>query len=150
MEKYREKLKFQVFLTAIGVIALAAVSILGFTGILKPVAGDSHWVDMWNGFLSGASCGLLGMMLFFLVRDIVALCNDKVLKKVYVKDKDERSEKIWVYARSAALQTFLMVGIVAAIVAGYFSIPISITILACTLFPSIVGFFFSFYYSVKF
>ena len=72
------------------------------------------------------------------------------LKKLYVKEHDERMAQIYIYARSAGMQMFLLLGLVAIIVAGYFSIAVSLTILGCVLAGSFLSAGFKFYYQKKF
>ena len=67
MESYREKLKLQNVVFAIGCVALALFSVLGFLGEagvvkLAPSVGDGHWQSRWRGFISGASFGILAML----------------------------------------------------------------------------------------
>ncbi len=150
MENFREKLKIQNLFTALGCIILAVVSLLGVLGVLKPIAGDSRWIDFWNGFISGAAWGILLLMVFVLVRNIIAITNEKALKKLYVAENDERRGAIALHAKSAAMSTFLILGIVAVIVAGYFSITASLSILACVLINALLSILFKFYYSSKF
>lgn len=155
MEQYKEKLKIQNIITAVCCVVLALVSLLGFAaemGLveLTPVTGDSHWQSQWRGFLSGASMGVLGCMVFYLIRSIRALKDEKKLKALYIKENDERMIQIVTAAKASAMQTSLLVGLAACIVAGYFSMAVSITILACTLALALVGAGFKIYYSRKF
>ena len=154
MEQYKEKLKKQNIFLILCIAVLAVFAVLGFaaeTGAvnLTPATGDSHWQSMWRGFLSGASMGVLALMVYGLVCNLRAIKNDKQLKKLYIKEHDERSIQIWTAARSTAMQIFLMVGVVAAIVAGYFSMTVSITIIVCMFLQSITGFFCMLYYRIK-
>jgi hypothetical protein len=80
----------------------------------------------------------------------VFLAVEKELKKLYVKEHDERQIQIWTAARAAATQTFLLVGLAAGTVAGYFSMTVSITILACVTAHSLIAMGFKIYYSTKF
>ena len=156
MEQYREKLKLQNAVIAIccTVLAifcfLAAASEFGLFSLLTPVVADNHWQSMWRGFISGASVGVLALMIVGLVRNILALHSDDALKKRYVKDHDERTIQIWTSARALSMQIFLLAGLVAASVAGYFSVAVSITILACVLVHSLLGLGCKLYYSKKF
>ena len=156
MEQYKEKLKIQNITFGIcGMIlglfsvcaALAQAEILPF---FVPLAGDSHWQSMWRGFVCGASFALLAFFLFGLARNARALKDEKELKKLYVKDHDERSIQIWTYARAAAFQTVLIAGLVAVVVSGYFNMTVSITILGCIWFTSVIGLAFKIYYNRKF
>lgn len=155
MEQYREKLRISIIITAIACIALAAFTLLGFAAeagwvSLTPISGDSHWHSRWRGFISGASFGILALMIFGLIRNIRALMDEKKLKKLYVKEHDERQIQIYTAARAAATQTFLLVGIVAGIIAGYFSMSVGITIIACVFIHSLIAMGFKIYYSKKY
>ena len=75
MESYREKLKLQNVVFAIGCVALALFSVLGFLGEagvvkLAPSVGDGHWQSRWRGFISGASFGILVLLLTGLIREM--------------------------------------------------------------------------------
>ncbi len=155
MEQYREKLKITQRITAIAALILAAFSIFFFlceNGVVNiaPNAGDSHWQSMWRGFISGASMGLALLMLIFLIRSGRALCSEEALKKFYIQEHDERQIQIWTAARATATQIFLIGGLVAGIVAGYFSMAVGITIMACIVAHSIIAFSCKLYYGTKY
>ncbi len=155
MEEYREKLKKQNIILSICILILASCSLLGFAAeagwiSLTPAAGDSHWQSMWRGFISGASMGILLLMTFGLARNLAAMQDEKKLKKLYIKEHDERTIQVWTCARAAAMQAFLLLGLAVAIAAGYFSITISLTILACVVFSSLLSAGMKAYYNQKF
>ena len=155
MEQYKETLKLQNNLLALGSVILAAFAILAigseleFFHIMKPVAGDSHWHSRWNGFVTGASCGIFALLLVSLIRNRQALKDEKQLKKLYVKEHDERTIQILTLARNTAMQILLMGGLVAVVIAGYFSITVSLTILACIFAASVTSLILVAYYSKK-
>lgn len=155
MELFREKLKVQNLAIAMCCFILAIFSFLaaagqaGIIGFMEPATGNSHWQSMWRGIVTGMSFGIMIVMIAFLIRNVLALKDEKKLKKLYVETNDEREIQIWTAARSTAMQLFLMVGVVAAIVAGYFSMTVSITIIACMFLQSITGFFCMLYYRIK-
>jgi len=155
MEQYKEKLKITNIFLSIGCVVLAVFAILaigselGWFRILKPIAGDGHWQSAWFGFVTGASCGLFALMLVSLIRNRRALKDDSKLKKLYVKEHDERNIQILTLARNTAMQILLLIGLVATVIAGYFSITVSITILACTFVSSITSLLLVGYYSKK-
>ena len=155
MEQYKEKLRITNVFLMIGCIVLAVFAILaigselGWFHILKPVAGDSHWHSNWNGFVTGASCGVLGLLLYSLIRNCQALKDEKKLKKLYVKEHDERTIQILTLARNTAMQILLIGGLVAVVIAGYFSITVSLTILACIFTASITSLLLVGYYNKK-
>lgn len=155
MEQFREKVKHQNIVLAIGCMVLLFFSILGFAAeaeliTLIPTGGDSHWQSMWRGFMSGASTGVMGLMLFGLIRNLLALKDDKKLKKLYVSSRDERSAMLYHNARSAAMSVFLIFGLIAVIVTGYFSPTVSITILVCVASCSLLCVGFKLYYNKKY
>ncbi len=104
---------------------------------------------MRRGFVSGSAMGLLALMLFGLIRNLLAMKDEKKLKKLYNKVHDERSEQIYTHARSTAMSAFLLLGLAAVLVAGYFSIIVSLTLLACVVACSLLSVFFKLYYSLK-
>lgn len=155
MKHYRETLKTQTILLSICIVILAVFSILGFAAeagwvYLTPSAGDSHWQSMWRGFMSGAAMGVLALMLFGLIRNLLAIKDEKKLKKLYVTTHDERQIQLFHNARSAAMSVFLIFGLIAVIVTGYFSAVVSITLLICVLFCSVLCMCFKIYYSKKY
>ena len=155
MEQYKENLKITNIFLAVGCVILvfftflSVGSELGFFRILKPVAGDSHWQSSWNGFITGASCGIFALMLVSLIQNCRALKDEKKLKKLYVKKHDERTIQIITLARNTAMQILLIGGLVAVVIAGYFSITVSLTILACIFVSSITSLLLTVYYNKK-
>lgn len=156
MEDYREKLKIQNITFGVCGLVLGLFSVCAMLGeaeilpFFAPLAGSSRWQSLWRGFVSGVSFALLAFMLFGLARNVRALRSEKELKKLYVKEHDERTIQIWTSSRAAAFQTILIFGLVAVVISGYFSMTVSLTILACIWFASLTGFAFKFYYSKKF
>jgi hypothetical protein len=155
MELFREKLKIQNLAIGMCCFILALFSFMaaagetGIIGFMQPAIENSHWQSMWRGIVMGMSVGILIVLIAFLIRNILALKDEKRLKKLYVETNDEREIQIWTAARSTAMQLFLMVGVVAAIVAGYFSMTVSITIIACMFLQSMTGLFCMLYYRIK-
>ena len=155
MELFRDKLKMQNLVIALCCFILAVFSFLaaagqaGIIGFMEPATDNTHWQSMWRGIITGMSFGIMIVMIAFLVRNILALRDEKKLKKLYVETNDEREIQIWTAARSTAMQLFLLVGVVAAIVAGYFSMTVSITIIICMFLQSMTGLFCMLYYRIK-
>ena len=155
MEQYKDKLKVTNVFLAIACLVLAVFAILaigseiGWFSVLSPIAGNAHWHSSWYGFVTGACCGILALLLTFLIRNHRALKSEQKLKKLYVKEHDERTHQIQTLARNTAMQIVLWLGMVATVIAGYFSITVSITILACTMVCSITSLLLVGYYSKK-
>ena len=155
METYREKLKAQnvIIMVCITIlVAFSALNIAAECGIVPfgPSVGDSHWQARWRGFCTGASFGILVLLVYGLIANLHALKNDKHLKKLFIKENDERTQKICTAARSSGTQVFLIFGLIAIIIAGYFSVTVSITIMACVLSLSLICVFLKLYYGRKY
>lgn len=156
MKEYREKLKIDTLMIGAAALILAAVSILAavneFTSLnlFTPITGDSRWHSRWNGFISGASAGLLVLLVLCLIRNLRALKDEKKLKKACIKDNDERTAQIVRYAQAAAYRTVLVLGLAAVVVAGYFSMTVSLTILVCVWIAALTGALYKFYFTRKF
>lgn len=155
MEQYKAKLKIQNLVMGICCLVLALFAVLaiggelGWISVLKPVVGDDHWHSTWYGYCTGASCGLAAVMLFGMIRNVRAMKDEKKLKKLYIKEHDERSLQIQILARNTAMQILLLVGLAASVVAGYFSRTVSTTILVCILVSSSTSLFLVGYYNKK-
>ena len=154
MKEYKEKLKVSQRIIAVAAVILMSFSILFLLsefGVVNitPVAGDSHWQSRWRGFVSGASMGIALLMLVSLIRISKALRSDAELKKMYIKDNDERQIQLWTAARATSMQIFVIGGMVAGIVAGYFNMTVSITMIGCVFIHSLLGAVCKIYYSRK-
>lgn len=155
MEQYKEKLKKQNCVLSVCIIILALCAVPFYAAeagliSLAPVSMDSHWQSLWRGFVSGASTGILGLMIFILVRNLLAIQDDKKLKKLYVKMHDERTIQLFHNARSTAMSIFLIGGLIAVMVTGYFNATVSITILACVMVCSSLCLWLKLYYDKKY
>lgn len=143
---------------AIGCVALALFSVLGFLGEagvvkLAPSVGDGHWQSRWRGFISGASFGILVLLLTGLIRNLRALKDEKKLKKLkklYIKESDERQAQIVAKALCEAMRATLILGLAAVIVAGYFSMTVSLTLLVTVLLVSLMTLAFKLYFGKKY
>lgn len=155
MKNFREKLKIDNIITILGcavLLAFSVLSIAGEAGVLPfftPAAGDTHWQSQWRGFILGASMAILALMLFGLIRNLQALRNEEKLKKLYIKSNDERTIQVITSAQAAGLRTALILGLVATVVSGYFSVTVSLTILACVFSVSLITAGFKLYYHKK-
>ena len=155
MEQYKEKLKIQNYFLAVGCLAVALFAVLALGSeldwfpLLSPVAGNIHWKSTWYGYLFGSSIGIFSAMLGYLIRNIHAMKNGKQLKELYVKEHDERNIRIQTLAGNTTIKCLLWMGLVATVIAGYFSITVSTTILVCISVSSAVNLLLIAYYNKK-
>lgn len=156
MEQFKEKLKVQNTITFINCAILFVFTVIvmlaeaGIIPFFTPITGDTHWHSSWRGFTAGASTGILVLMIIGLVRSIRATKDEAKLKKMYIQANDERQMQIWTSARAESMRAFIMLGLVAGVIAGYFSVSVSLTIITCVAVLSLMGFGFKLYYSKKF
>lgn len=138
MEQYKRKLKLQNILLAIGAIILIMIQVLAYLGLIAPAVVKEHWANFWNGFIAGSSMGLCVLFLIGIIINIRALRNESRLKRLYIKENDERAAEIQKSSKSTGVNIFLFAALLAGIVAGYFSITVFITILACDVVLSLI------------
>ena len=155
MESYREKLKQESWILGLSCVVLlvfGALGILGEAGLIEfgPGAGDSHWQSQWRGGITGSCFALFILLAVGLILDLSALRSQEKLKKHYVKSHDERTIQVRTAAQAAGCRIFLILGLVAAVVAGYFHMVVSLTILACVFALAIVCAGLKLYYFKKF
>ena len=155
MEQYKKKLKIQNAVMGISCLALIVFAVLAvgselsWFGFLHPAAGDSHWRSTWYGYVFGTAIGVFAVMLACIIRNLRALKDDKKLKTLYVKEHDERTIQIQALARNMSMQILLCAGLVATVIAGYFSVTVSITIFVCIWISSSVNLLLVGYYNKK-
>lgn len=137
MKDYRKHLKFETVVLAVASLALLAVQVLGYSRVIRPLSGE-HWVDFWNGMISGAACGIMVLFLVGIVTNLRALANEKRLKKLYAKENDERTTQIVEKAQSMGMRISVPVMLAAGIVLGYFDIGMSIVCLCCAVGQSVI------------
>jgi multisubunit Na+/H+ antiporter MnhB subunit len=156
MEAFKEKLKIQnlsYVVCAVILVVFNALLLLGRIGLIPffvPALTDHRWSSAWSGFVTGASTSILFFMIFGLLRNRKALRNEQALKKLYVKMNDERSAQVTVMAKSAAFHTFLLLGIIGAIICGYFNMVVSVTVMVCLFCASMLLIGFEAYYKRKY
>lgn len=154
MEQYKKKLQLENIVLVIVALILAGFMALTFAGeagllSLAPVAGDSHWQSQWRGFCSGVAFALLAMMVVGLVRNLMALKNQEKLKKLYIRQNDEREWEIYTKALSAAMRVCLLLGLAAVVVVGYFNATAGLTLLIAIFCVSWICLGFKLYYRKK-
>lgn len=149
MKEYAKKLKTQSILIIIAILALIAVQVLSFTGVIEPVYPNVRFADFWQGFIAGASGGITALLIIGLVINIRAICNEERLKKLYIKENDERTAAVCTKGKSAGASVGIGFIFVAGMISGYFNITIFATAIACAVILSLFTAGGQFYYSQK-
>lgn len=154
MEQYKKKLRSENIVLVIVIVILAGFLALTFAGEegllpLAPVGGDSHWQSSWRGFCGGMAFALLAMMVVGLVRNLMALKSQEKLKKLYIRQNDEREWEIYTKALCAAMRVCLLLGLAAVVIVGYFNATAGLTLLIAIFCASWICVVFKFYYRKK-
>lgn len=154
MEQFKKKLQVENVVFAIIIVILAGFMVLAFVGEagllpLTPVAGDSHWHSRWRGFCAGAAGGQLALMVLGLIRNLLAMKSQEKLKKLYIRQNDEREWEIYNKALCAAMRVCLLLGIAAVVVVGYFNATAGLTLLITIACTSAICILFKRYYRKK-
>lgn len=146
MEKYKQSLKLQNTAFLIGAVCLAAVQILALCGIFTPAVSNEHWADFWSGIIAGASMAFTIILIYGFVKNLRALRDEAKLKKLYTREHDERMIQIVYLAQGNAYRLSILGLLVAAIIAGYFSMTVSVTCLIVVFLQSVLGGLFKLYW----
>ena len=155
MKQFKEKLRIQnIIFGLIAILMLAffiwyQASAAGRIWFPRP-SGTSEFQDFWFGFIHGTLIGLGMFLIVLIVRNTAAMMDEAKLKKLFIEETDERRQQIMVYARSASTQTFLFAGLAAALIAGFFSMAVSLTIIACVVANGMIAIGFKMYFNKKF
>lgn len=146
MQEYRQKLKKDITINAIGAALLLAVQVLTWLGIVQPVAAGERFQNYWNGFIAGLAFGIMALMIVGIIIDARALRNEQRLKKLYIKWNDERTKAICDKARSTAANIFLLAMLPITVIGGYFSVTVFFSLLGSVLFLAVMTNILKLYY----
>ena len=126
MESYRKKLQTQNTICAIGILVLVLLNTvvriyIPTPGIILP-QGSESFHDFYEGFIGGVSTGFGLLLVVNIFLNARAMRNEERLKKQYIKEHDERSRQIWMLSGANAYWFDAFGLLLAAIVAGRFSL----------------------------
>ncbi len=149
MERYRQTIKNRS--RALGGYSFLVVLLI-WVGFRQLGAGSEnlHVREFIAGYNLGFCIGLELVVIFWIVRYTRALRDDKLLKKFYIKEKDERL--IWIRERSGGISiTITLAGLaLGTIMAGYFNEVVFFTLLGAFFFVALVGASLKLYYRNKY
>ena len=129
---------------------LVLLSDIGIIPVFTTQVPDCRWQDIWYTIIRSVTLTTAALMIFADRRYKKALKDERFLKKIRVQENDERENTIMIYARSAGCQVALIIGFVGAIVTGYFSMTVSITLWVFTVIQAIIVGIFQSHYRRRF
>ena len=86
------------------------------------------------------------ILIYGFVKNLRALRDEAKLKKLYTKEHDERTIQIVYLAQSNAYRLSIMGLLIAAVIAGYFSMTVSVTCFVVVFLQSVLGGIFKLYW----
>ncbi|NLK42792.1 MAG: hypothetical protein GX300_00150 [Tissierellia bacterium] len=142
MDNYRIKIRNRIILLLILFISMVSVYLVLFLNQDKLVKSSNDIVYFHGGVLT--SFGILLILNVF--KNLIAMKDEKKLKKLYIEEHDERS--IMIMQKTGAIGiNICIVGLgFATIIAGYFNKIAFLALLGATLFVSLVKGIFKIYY----
>ena len=146
MENYRKKLKIQNTVCAVGILVLILVNTVVRRFVSLP---SSNFYNFYEGFIGGVSTGFGLLLVLNILLNTRAMRDETRLKKQYIKEHDERSRQIWLLSGANSYWFDVFGLLLAAIVAGRFSLTAFVCLLGGLLYICIVRGILKFYYSKK-
>ncbi len=134
----------------IGLIA-CTVCFLGFSvsGVVEINLGSEAANDFVAGFQLGILTALIVAYLAKLVNYRKALKDEKLLKRLYYKENDERLAFINQQVGKSCMSVTTVVLLTCAVIAGYFDIKVFVTILAVTVVQLVIQLILQRYYTCQ-
>jgi hypothetical protein len=130
MEKFKNVLKRRIaFMLAFNGLAIAFIILSIYIARLKSHNG-SEMDGFVSGFQIGIYFGLQIVIIIYVIKYLKALKSDIELKKLYIKENDEREKVIRDKIGGVGLDFSLAVIATAAVISGFFNQTVFMTLLA--------------------
>ncbi|WP_040952490.1 hypothetical protein [Gorillibacterium massiliense] len=149
MEQFKKKLLSRQILLTSGLLCSCS-AIMFSRYFVKEPSSSEHLQGFIEGFQVGIALGLLGFLIFFLVRNVMAMSNPERLKKLYISETDERKRFIMQKSGSVGMNIVMYGLAVRTAVSGNINDIVFFTLLGACLFVALIRGFLKFYYRTKF
>ncbi len=145
MDKFRIKIRNRVLFLIILFISLIAIYLILLLNQDSLPKASSRIMSFHVGILSGFGV----LLLLDVFRYLRAMKDEKELKKLYIKENDERT--IMIMQKTGAIGiNICIIGLgCGAIIAGFFNKVVFLTLMGATLFISLVKGLFKIYYHIN-
>jgi hypothetical protein len=150
MEKYKKLLKKKLILMAtFNGLAVVFIVLTGSMGNITSGVNENI-ADLIHGVQVGSFIGLQIIMFTYITKYINALRNEDKLKKLFIKEHDERTKLI--KDKIGGVGFNFCLGVIAAttIMSGFLNQMVFVTLLSVLIFMSAVKGFLKIYYKNKF
>lgn len=136
MDAYKKKMRLRIKLVGFAAVTTALIYVV-FTFYRDQLPVLSSFI---KGFHTGAFIGLELIAVWYLIKCIRAMKNDKEMKKMYIAENDERTGQIIRNASTLGISVVLIGLLIALIVSGFLSATVFFTLMGILLFVLIVFF----------
>jgi len=148
MDDFKKKLTARQLLISVGLLVLFCAVIL--SRHYEKAASSDFVKGYIEGFQWGVLACLLVALLFYLIRNILALRNPEKLKKLYIAETDERKQFIQRQAGSIGMN-IVMFGLAAGtVIAGNMNDTVFFTLMGACVFVALIRAFLKIYYKNKY
>ncbi|MDS0524855.1 hypothetical protein NNC19_04125 [Clostridium sp. SHJSY1] len=132
---------------AFNVIVIVLICITGYYSAIQMNINDID--DGIHGFQVGLFVGIELVAIFHIVKFIRALKNEEELKKLYIKENDERDKFINDKICNKGYNFLLILLGIAAIISGFFNPTVFFTLVLVLVFSAIILISLKLYYNKK-
>lgn len=145
MSKFKQKLRMRIILSLLAAVGAAAV----FFTIYYATGGMGKLPDFIQGFQVGIFTAVEIVSVLQALFTLLALRNEEKMKKLYIKETDERTILITQKSGSSSFLILTFGLLLATITAGFFSETVFFTLLAAVAFIELVRILAALYYKRK-
>jgi len=150
VERMKQIIQRRLILGSFLVSGIAILVALQVYNMFRPFVGGTNYADFLRGVQLGLLIGVDLVAVFFLAKDLGLLRDERRLREAFIQENDERNAMIAARV-GASSYGFTSIGlVVAAVVAGYFSIGAFVALLGAVVFEVLVRLALYQYYSRKF
>ena len=140
MNEFRKRIKMRVILGGLFCCLLMIPNV-----VLNFLVERSDFTEFVMGFFVASEA----IAIVFMAKYVAALKSEEKLKKLYIKETDERRIAIRTQAGRTGLCIVFGTLIIAVLISGYFSKTVFFTLLGVSLFTSLVMILTKLYYNMK-
>lgn len=149
MDEFKKKLQSQQLLLVSGLLG-ASSAVLLTRNFVKGTFTSEYLQGFIEGFQIGIIAALFGALVFFIVRNIMAMKNPKRLKKLYISETDER--KLFIKQKSGSVgMNIVMYGLATGTaISGNINDMVFFSLLSACMFVALVRGLLKLYYRNKY
>ena len=155
IEIFKSKIKKRIIINIIilvfilmiyGLLLIFRVSLIEMTGIKL----DEHWDSFNQGFCFGIVCAIIGVVLGTVIKYMNAIKKEEKLRKLYIKETDERIKIIEEKIGSVGFNICIFGMLITAVISSFINTTIFLTLLGCAFFFVIIKLILKIYYVKKY